>query len=220
MSDVNLQLVREFFELNVFHVLTNWEQEPWRVHSGERSPQLFVENPQPVTLDEIPIVLRPAELVGIERAVVHIRAWHTDRFYPSIIEASPVLSKFEADEALTIARHVFANQPFVTILVISELPVSPELRSRSLALLQEAGVDHVIEFPQILRDLLNRISPEGNYSASPTLQTLRLLKRYKLVRNQQLEFSFILDPPPPTTLPEVETAETLSAEDDSSLLEP
>lgn len=204
MADVNLQLVREFFELNIFRVLTNWDQEPWREHAGERSPQLFVENPQPRISEEVPVVLRPADLVAIERAVVHIRAWHADRFYPSVIESSPVLSRFEADEASSLARVVFAHQPFVTILVISELPVSPELRSRSLSMLQQAGVDHVIEFPQILKDLLDRVSIEGNYGASVTLQMLRLLKRYKFIRNQQLEFSFVVDPPVPVVAPWVE----------------
>lgn len=214
MADVNLQLVREFFELNVFRVLTNWQQEVWREHAGEGSPQLFVENPHPAPARDLPTVLRAMDIPVIERAIVHVRAWHTDRFYPSMIESSPVLSQFEADEAVAIARHVFDNQPFVTILIISELPVSAELRARSLALLQEAGADYIIEFPQILQDLLDRVSAEGNYSASLTLQTLRLLKRYKFIRNQQLEFSFAVEPPTPLSPPVVDAVEPAAPEDE------
>ena len=46
MSDVNLQLVREFFELSLFRVLTNWQQAVWRPQDTEQSVQLYVENTQ------------------------------------------------------------------------------------------------------------------------------------------------------------------------------
>ena len=195
MADINLQLVREYFELHVFRVLTNWRQEPWRGRTAESSPQLFVENARPVPRVEPPLLLEPTDLRGIERAVVHVRAWHADRFYPSVIGSSPVLSQFERDEAGAIAEYVFGGQPCVTILVISELPASRDLRERSMQLLHGAGVDHVIEFPTILCGLLDQVSVNGNYTSSATLQTLRLLKRYKLVRAQQLEFTFPTEPP-------------------------
>lgn len=213
MTDVNLQLVREFFELNVFRVLTNWQQEPWRNSASEASPQLFVENARPVIGRELPFVLGRPDIPGIERAVVHVRAWHTDRFYPSVIESSPVLSRFEAEEATVLAGHVFAEQPYLTILVISGLPVAAQLRARSIELLQEAGVDHVIEFPTVLRDLLEHVNVDSTYGASPTLQTLRLLKRYKFIRDQQLELSLPTEPPVPATPPVVEIARPDSEEE-------
>ncbi len=214
MTDVNLQLVRECFELNVFRVLTNWQQEPWRNHAVERSPQLFVENTAETSPRELPFQLNAHDIAYIDRAVVHVRAWHADRFYPSVIESSPVLSRFEASEAATIAQHVFDGRPYKTLLVLSELPVSRDQRSRSLGLLSEAGVDHIIEFRYVLQDILERVSVNCNYTASPTLQTLRLLKRYKLVRNQQLEFAFRIDPPAPPTPPVVDSQEIPSDEAD------
>lgn len=195
MADVNLQLVREFFELHVFRVLTNWRQEPLRGRAAEFRPQLFVENAHPGPKIELPFLLDPVDLCGIACAVVHVRAWHADRFYPSTIESSPVLSQFERDEASAMAEYVFGGQPYATLLVISELPVSRDLRGRSLRLFRDAGVDHVLEFAALLRGLLEQVSENGNYTGSATLQTLRLLKRYKLVRAQQLEFSFPTEPP-------------------------
>lgn len=212
MSDTNLQLVREFFELNLFRVLTNWQQDAWRPISPEPRVQIFVENTAPGAAAAPEFLLHPKTIGAIERAVVEVRAWHGDRFYPSLIESNPVLSEFVRDDPLALARLVFDNRPFDTILVVSELPATPEQRARSLQLLQEAGIGHVMEFPALLQDLLDKVSINGNYTASQTLQTLRLLKRYKLVRNQQMEFSFRPEPapvsplpPPQESLPDTET---------------
>jgi hypothetical protein len=191
MSDTNLQLVREFFELNLFRVLTNWQQDSWRQQvASDPRLQVFVENTAPPSGAQPDFLLHPHMVGAIERAVVEVRAWHGDRFYPSLIESSPVLSDFVQDDALAFARLVFENRPFQTILIVSELPAGIEQRNRSLQLLQNSGIGHVMEFPGILQDLIDKVSINGNYTASQTLQTLRLLKRYKLIRNQQMEFAF------------------------------
>lgn len=207
MDDVNLQLVREFFELHVFRVLTNWQQAPQAARPAELRGQLFVENTSPSPPRELPFVLSAQDIAHVERAVVEIRAWHADRFYPSVIESSPVLAQFVSEDALALARHVFADRPFLTVLVLSELPTTLEPRNRSIELLRSAGIGHVIEFPAILQGLLGKISVNGSYTASQTLQTLRLLKRYKLIRNQQMEFPFSTEAPAPEGgAPVVETA--------------
>ncbi|MFO7974320.1 MAG: hypothetical protein R6V12_06780 [Candidatus Hydrogenedentota bacterium] len=195
MADVNLQLVREFFELNMFAVLTNWQRESLRQRASDSSLQLFVENINPTVSHELDVVLSPVDLCLIERALVEVRAWHADKFYSSVVESNPVLWQFVSEESLAYARDIFGSRPFRSILVISELPNSPEPRARSVQLLQEAGIDHVLEFSNVLRGLLDKVSMHENYTASTTLQTLRLLKRYRLVRNQQLEFAFLNEPP-------------------------
>jgi len=196
VADVNLQLVREFFELHFFRVLTNWQREPARSNDGPSFVQLFVENCDPLRLPERPdAVLSLEGLRTIERGVIEIRAWHADRFYPSVIENNPVLSQFVSDESLALAREVFKTGDFATILVISELPQSVKPRERSIGLLRQAGVSHVLEFPVILRGLLERVSSHGTYGSSETLQTIRLLKRYQLVRNQQMELPLRSDAP-------------------------
>ena len=214
MDDVNLQLVREFFELNVFRVLTNWHQDPRTLRAGEQSGQLFVENASQPAARELPIVLGEGDVAGIERAVVEVRAWHADRFYPSVIEANPILSQFVSEDSLALAHDVFTGLPFTTVLVVSELPVTVEQRNRSVELLRAAGVAHILEFPVILRTLLNKVSINGSYAASSTLQTLRLLKRYKLVRNQQMEFPFLTEPPEPIPGAVTDTTVLLEGEKD------
>jgi hypothetical protein len=206
MADLNLQLVREFFELNMFSVFTNWQRDPAHQRPGEGSVQLFVENTNHAPRAEPGFVLDSIGLPAIERAVVEVRAWHADRFYPSVIEASPVLSHFVDDTSLALAREVFHGQTFSTILVVSELPNSVEPRGKSIRLLQDTGIGHILEFPIVLQDLLEKVSVNGNYDASPTLQTLRLLKRYRFIRNQQMEFSFATEPPATGLAPVVDTA--------------
>lgn len=189
MSDLNLQLVREFFELNLFRVLTNWQQEAWRARATEPGSQLFVENCGPSATANSDVILHPGQIGCIDRAVVEVRAWHGDRFYASTIEANPVLSQFVEEDSLALARDVFNGRDFQTILVVSELPATTEQRQRSAALLHRAGIGFVMEFPAILQDMLDRVSVNGNYAASPTLQLMRLFKRYRLIRNQQLELN-------------------------------
>jgi hypothetical protein len=206
VSDVNLQVVREFFELNLFRVLTNWQQDPRIIAHGDQAGQLFVDNSNVGESKPLPFVLHPDDMTSVERAVIEIRAWHTDRFYPSVIESNPILTQFVSEESLALAREVFQQQTFVTILVISELPASADQRARSIELLEKSPVDHVIEFPLLLHDLLHKVNVSGSYPDSQTLEMLRLLKRYKLTRNQQLEFSFATEAPVPPSPPVIETA--------------
>lgn len=206
MSDVNVQLVREFFELNSFRVMTLWQHDSG-ARGAEHGLRLFVENVSPVADREPGLVLRVGDAVGLHRALVEVRAWHADRLYASLIESNPVLFEVAGAEAREHARGLFGADDFKTILVVSELPTSPEAQARSLAAFQNAGIDHLIEFPTVLHEILDRLNPSVSYAPSLTLQTLRLLKRYGLVRRQQLEFPFPTDPPVLTGTAPVETAE-------------
>lgn len=198
LNDLNMQFVREFFELNLFHVLTHWQHESVP-RITDFSCLLFIERGQPALPGPVDFVLRPEELTRIQRAVVEVRAWHGDRFYPSIIEASPILGHVAFPGTKELAESVLGSPEFATILVVSELSNAPKPRTRSIQLLRDHGIDHVLEFSTLLGDILNRLSPQGNYAPSQTLQTMRLLKRYNFISNQQLEFRF----PAQAFLPEI-----------------
>lgn len=216
MSDVNIQLVREFFELRRFHVMTHWPGELLREGPGDHAFQLFVENTRPGPPRELDFVLHPSDLSGVHRAAVEVRAWHTDRFYPSLIESSRALSEPIGEESRALAADVFGGREFTTILVVSELPATRELRERSMQLLSDTGTQHVIEFPALLLDLLDRVSVLRAYPGSQTLQTLWILKRYRLIRNQQLEFMFATESPTVERVTTVETARNLDEEPDQN----
>ncbi len=208
MSDVNVQLVREFFEFNSFRVMTYWQQDMERPRATEHGLQLFVENGATSSTRKPDFVLRAGDISEIRRALVEVRAWHADRFYASVIESNPVLFEVAGEESRMRAQQEFGTDDFDTILVISELPSSPDARDRSVALLQQGGIGHIIEFPAILQDLLDKVNPYVSYAPSHTLQTLRLLKRYDLLRWQQLEFPFNVEAPGPAVAPDVVTLDT------------
>ncbi len=73
MSDINLQLVREFFELNRFRVHTRWWQSGWQSSRGDHGLQLYVDNPffRGGGLSEP--VLTALDLPRVERAVVELQ---------------------------------------------------------------------------------------------------------------------------------------------------
>lgn len=187
MSDLSLQLVREFFELAQFQVLTAWRPED---DARDPAPLLLVQQPSATEGDEPPFLMSAEDAPLLQRAVIDVRAWHADRFYPSVIENNSVLHTVTLPRTRELAARQFGELPFRTILVISELPQNPDPRKRSLELLAQTGLNHVLEFGSVLQSLLRRISPTANYAPSPTLQTLRLLKRYDFISNQQLEFEF------------------------------
>ncbi len=217
MSDVNLSIVREFFELNRFRVMTKWEHEQGRSGTGDQGLQLYVLNTAPPMGIEPSFSLTPSDLPAIQRALVEIRAWHSDRFYPSVIESSPALRRVAEAESLSQASDHFMSHDFKTILVMSELPVSADQRARSIELLRQFGIDHVIEFPTMFRDMLDKVNVNANYAASPNLQLLRLLKGYGFIQNQQLELVFPTEPRPQTRKPEVDTVDIESNEEQSEL---
>lgn len=213
MTEIDLQLVREFFELNRFQVATHWHQHDAVENASEGGIQIYVENARPEPSEELDPVLHPADLPHIRRAVVEIRAWHTDRFYSSLIDSNPVVAQFAEPWALGPARDYFGTDDFKTIIVISELPRTPEQRIQALQRLKRTGIDHLIEFPTILQSLAEKVQLSGSYSGSPTLQMLQILKRYRFLRNQQMEFVFTPDAPPPA--PRVRS-EAESSNDDSA----
>lgn len=205
MTDIEYQLVREFFELNQFRVLTQWKHDVPRKSRGDSAIQLYVEAPHHDSEEELDINLKASDIACIRRAVVAVRAWHTEKFYASVITANPVLTQFAEEASLIHAQDTFNGQPFKTILVLSELPSTQDQHALALGAIRDAGVDHVIEFPTLLRDIIDKTSDQGAYAPSHSLQMIQLLKRYKFIRNQQMEFPFPVEPPSATSPPLVET---------------
>jgi hypothetical protein len=115
-----------------------------------------------------------------------------------------VLTQFAEPWALGHAADFFGGEPFSTILVISELPRTAEQRAQTLRRVEQAGMNHVIEFPALINDLIERVILSGSYTGSSTLQLIQLLKRYGVLRTQQLEFKFPREAPWPGANPRID----------------
>ena len=53
--------------------------------------------------------------------------------------------------------------------------------------MREHGVDHVLTFRTILDSMVQRVESNQSYAKSDTLQLLRLLRVYDMVKSPQLE---------------------------------
>lgn len=189
MSSVNEWITREYFESLGFMV-----RQPRkflvsaRPKLAEEEIDLLVINPlardQRIS-DEM--VWSSYELRHIQRAIVAVRGWHTERFTPAVLEMTPEVFRLSDDYVLQKAEEMMGEGPVAKILCLPELPASKDLRDRVLRLLKDKGIDGVLLFPTMLLELAAYVDVNKNYEKSDLLQILRILKTYNLLQNAQLE---------------------------------
>src|SRR2546430_613529 len=126
MSGVSDTMVREYFELHGFFVRQHRKYvSPPRREDDE--VDFAVLNPKPEPRGPLPFELRSAELAGVTRAVVVVKAWHTDTFSPSLLANAPEIFRFLEPANLRQATPVFATEePVTKILVGPALPTGTE----------------------------------------------------------------------------------------------
>ena len=170
MVDVNEEIVRKYFELKGFLVQTNIQylkrkEETGKKSSGYGDIDLIITNPK----------------TG-EKAVVGVSGWHTERITPSYVrDWGHRLFGFLNKLALDKATEILGSEDFRKVLVISQLGAKKESRDKFLEEAHKLGVDEVIGFPTILKELISMVKTEPSYD-SEVLQTLRLLKIYGLLK--------------------------------------
>jgi hypothetical protein len=196
MSAIDEGIVREYFEQNGFLVRqVRKYQVTARPKSGEEEIDLVVYNPAWERGARKPdFFLFSTELAFIQRAVVSVKPWHTNVFSPAMLKSSPEIFRFLEESVLKRAKQFFpanaseADEGGLTkILVLPSLPTAEPFRSQSVELLKGAGVDAIISFRSMLLDLLDKIEPNQNYMKSDTLQVMRILKNYDLLKEAQLD---------------------------------
>lgn len=196
MAGFDEQIVREYFELHGFLVrqLRKYQVQS-RKKLAEEEIDLLVYNPSFVQQERKPnFLLFATELPYVHRAVVVVKAWHTtQRFTPTMLKNSAEFFKFLEKNVIKTVENLFhdASEDFdqadlLKVLVLPGLPTQEPHRSESIQLLREHGVDGIISFRSMLLDILQKVEVNRNYSKSDTLQILRILKNYDLVKEPQL----------------------------------
>jgi hypothetical protein len=197
MSAIDEGIVREFFEQNGFLVrqVRKYQVQSRKKHSDEEI-DLVVYNPAWRRAARQPdFFLFSSELPFVHRAVVAVKPWHTGVFSAAMIKGSPEILRFLEEEVLKAATKLFpddgsdadpSEQPS-KILVLPGLPTQEPYRSQSVALLKERGVDGIISFRAMLLDLIDKVEVNRNYRKSDTLQVIRILKNYDLLRDGQMD---------------------------------
>jgi hypothetical protein len=111
-----------------------------------------------------------------------------------MLKSSPEIFSFLEQNVLKEAERLFPPDPpddptgsLTKILVLPSLPTAEPFRSQSVELLKARGVDAIISFRAMLLDLLEKIETNQNYTKSDTLQVMRILKNYDLLKDTQME---------------------------------
>jgi hypothetical protein len=205
MAAIDEGIVREYFEQNGFFVRQMRKHAVQaRRKTGEEEIDLVVYNPSWSRDRRKPdFFLFANELPYLHRAVVSVKPWHTDVFTPGTLKSSPELFRFLEENVLREAVKLFPPEAaavageeatggagageLTKILVLPALPTQEPFRSQSVELLKARGVDCIISFRAMLLDLIDKVEVNRHYRKSDTLEVIRILKNYDLVRDPQLD---------------------------------
>jgi len=196
MSAIDEGIVREYFEQNGFLVRQARKyQVSARRKAAEEEIDLIVFNPSWQRDARKPdFFLFSSELPFVHKAIVAVKGWHTGVFTPNMLRSSPEIFSFLQQNVLKEAERFFPPDPagedagaLIKILVLPSLPTAEPFRTQSVELLKQHGVDAIISFRAMLIDLLDKIEINQNYSKSDTLQVMRLLKNYDLLKDTQMD---------------------------------
>lgn len=198
MSAIDEGIVREYFEQNGFLVRQARKyQVQARRKTSDEEVDLLVYNPgYERSARKADFFLFSTELPYLHRAIVVVKGWHTTgHFTPATLKSSPEIFSFLEENVVTEAKRFFpvdpnepGNHPDITkILVLPGLPTAEPFRSQSVQMLKDRGVDAIISFRTMLLDIIDRIETNRNYRKSDTLQLLRILKIYDLLKEPQMD---------------------------------
>ncbi len=196
MSAIDEGIVREYFEQNGFLVRQARKyQVSARRKTGDEEIDLVVYNPAWRRGSRRPdFFLFSSELTLVHKAIVAVKGWHTGVFTPATLKSSPEIFRFLEENVLKEVTRFFPAETeddgggaLTKILVLPSLPTAEPFRSQSVELLKAHGIDAIISFRAMLLDILDKIEINQNYSKSDTLQVMRILKNYDLLKDAQLD---------------------------------
>jgi hypothetical protein len=196
MSAVDEGIVREYFEQNGFFVRQGRKyQVQSRRKVGDEEIDLIVFNPAWQRGTRKPeFFLFPSELPYVQKAIVAVKGWHSGVFTPTMLKSSPEIFRFLEEKVLKQASRLFPPDAVddeggipTRILVLPSLPTAEPFRSQSVELLKARGVDAIVSFRAMMLDLLEKVETNQNYTKSDTLQVMRILKNYDLLKDPQLD---------------------------------
>ena len=189
MASVSEEIVREYLEMNEFSVKIQRKFFPTGSERDELDELdlVAINLKQPSQAPET-VLLGRGDIRYVERIVAGVRGWHSETFSPSRIKSSPEILNVAMPDEQKVSDRFFKGQSFSRVLVVPSLPVDAEIKEKALQLLRSRGVDYVLEFKTILEELIDMVYIHRNYAESSTLQLIRILKRYDLFRDYQMEF--------------------------------
>jgi hypothetical protein len=178
--DINEIIVKLYLEINGFFIRSNiryYVKDKHEDVGGDSDIDLLAINIKPLPRRQLPFNLKGEDIKSIKRAAIEVKGWHSEAITPSTLTNSPRIFNFLRKEAQSEAKEILNSTDFKNILVISSLGKKKSSRLETISKMQEKGVDHIIEFEEIIKGLDADIDITKNYP-SEVLQTLRLVKKY------------------------------------------
>jgi hypothetical protein len=189
MASVSEWIAREYFEMLGYLVIQPCKYAvTGRSKRIEEETDLIVLNPL-ISEQVLPqyLLWTTGDLKKIARAVVGVYGWHTERFYPAMLENLPEIVRFAEEDSVGMAARQLGNSQIAKILCLPQLPVAQKLKDDTLNILKAKKIDGVLEFRTMLAEIIKRVDKNRNYEKSDVLQIIRILKNYDLFKEAQLE---------------------------------
>ena len=188
MAAISETIVREYFELHEF-LVRQYRKHVAPAGREDEDVDFLMSNPRPQAREGEPaFVLSSADLPFIERAIVVVKAWHTEIFSPALLTNAPELFRFlEKKSFQQVVSDFEGEQGVLKVLVVPVLPREAQAREQSIGILRAKGLDAVLTFPTMLADLVSYTEARRNYQKSDLLQTIRILRAYDFLKEPQLE---------------------------------
>jgi len=190
MASISEALVREYFEMNNFAVKANRKYAfSTKKRDYLEEVNLIISNLKKTEnhSNKKNFILEKKEVRSIQHAIVEVKGWHTEKFAPSVLIRTPQIFNFVEEKVIKTVENLLGTKNFKRILVIPGFPENKDTRKKSIKIMKDKGIDHILEFKTILEDIIQSIKPNKNYTESDVLQTIRLLKNYNLIKDNQLE---------------------------------
>jgi hypothetical protein len=165
MSDINLEIVGNFFSLHGFFV--------------KSEEFLYIKKLKTGRIETDDFIYRGRGLESVQNAVVSIKPWHSEIFFPSRIKNSyEELFRFLEEKEIKKTQKILGYPGFKKFLVISRLPHNRKTREKSVEILAESGIDMVFQFPDIIDFLIRNVKKSKSTSGDAASQLIKILSCY------------------------------------------
>lgn len=192
-------IVREYFEYYGFFTKTLRKACPQAKRTlADEGGALYVKNPAfAVGGREPAFTMFSSELKYIDSAVVCVRGWHEDKAaLASTLDGAEItkyvetkiLKKIDKWFDIDLKGELGIDEKPFKILVAPVFPMQEQYRRDVTHMLREKGVDAILSFKSMLVDLIDHVDTKEVYPKSETLQLIRMMKTFDLIKNSQLNF--------------------------------
>ncbi|MCH6257156.1 hypothetical protein MLD52_11410 [Puniceicoccaceae bacterium K14] len=199
MLKLDETIVQEYFEYNGFLVKALRKACPQAKRSlADEGASLYVKNSNFVSGGRDPaFTIFSSELRYMDSAIICVRGWHEDKAaLATMTDGAEVAKYVETKISKKISKwfpqdvleSIGIKEAPMKILVAPVFPMHEQYRREIERVLREHGIDAILSFKSLLVDLIEHVNTKEVYPKSESLQLIRMLKTFDLVKSSQMNF--------------------------------